>query len=182
MAKTLTQTQLGEEFGLSSIAMGKKLIELNLRDKDTKLATDFAIQNKLAKNVKYSKGTQELLMTVWTNQSITYIKNKTKKDENFLSIELFGKFFKLKQISDDDTQGDKLQQMNFDWHYEEFTKIFNSSKESVKNLFYKKIEEHKLISYAQDFDIFVNLEKIILKKNLESDLSDNNHQNKKLKI
>ena len=29
MSSKLTQTELGEEFGISSIAMGKKLIELN---------------------------------------------------------------------------------------------------------------------------------------------------------
>lgn len=56
MSSKLTQTELGEEFGISSIAMGKKLIELKLRDSKTKLATQYALDNNFAKIVNYQKG------------------------------------------------------------------------------------------------------------------------------
>ena len=83
MSSKITQTELGKEFGISSISMGKKLIELKLRDADTKLATQYAIDNKLGKIVTYTKAGQEIKMTVWNEKTIQYIKNKSSKDINF---------------------------------------------------------------------------------------------------
>ena len=51
MSSKITQTELGKEFGISSISMGKKLIELKLRDADTKLATQYANDKKIRKIV-----------------------------------------------------------------------------------------------------------------------------------
>ncbi len=184
MAKTLTQTELGEEFGISSVAMGKKLVELNLKDKDTKLATDLAVEKKLAKNVKYIKNDKVLDMAVWNNQAIHYIRNKTKNNNEFMSEVLFGKFMTLQKMEDNySTQANNIQQISFNWHYEEFLKIFKKSKEPIKVLFYKKLEENNLVKYARSFDIFDDLEITLMKEKLSEELLDNNVTNKrKIKI
>lgn len=107
MSSKITQTELGKEFGISSISMGKKLIELKLRDADTKLATQYAIDNKLGKIVTYTKAGQEIKMTVWNEKTIQYIKNKSSKDINFCAETLINKLKILKNIEDEDT-GQKI--------------------------------------------------------------------------
>jgi hypothetical protein len=182
MAKT--QTEIGEEFGMSSVDMGKKLVELNLKNKETGLATDLAIEKKLAKNIKYIKNDKVLDVAVWNNQAIKYIRSKTKNNNDFLSEELLGKFMALQKMEDSySTQGNNVQQIRFNWQYEEFLKIFKKSKETIKVLFYKKLEENNLVKYARSFDIFDDLEITLMKEKLSDELLENNVANKrKMKI
>lgn len=184
MAQRLTQTELGNRFGLSSISMGKKLIELKLKDKETKLATQYAISNKLAKNVTYSKDGKEVKMSIWNNKTIEYIKNKTSQDEKFLSEMLIGKFKILKKIEDEDTQGDKVRQWNFDWAYEDFENLFKDiqNKNNVLMFFYSQLEKTKLVTYSKNYDLLKNLEIIAIKTILEKKLKINTIKEKIIKI
>ncbi len=184
MSQKLTQTELGEEFGLSSIAMGKKLIELNLRDKETKLATQYAISNNLAKNVTYSKGGKDITMTIWNNKTIQYIKKKTRHNDQFLAEMLIGKLKALKKIEDDDTQGDKVQQWSFDLAYEDFENSFKKvqNNHSLLTLFFSELEKSKLFQYSKNYDLLKDLETIATKTNLDNNLNINDTKEKIIKI
>lgn len=184
MAQRLTQTELGEQFGLSSISMGRKLIELKLRDKETKLATNYAISNNLAKNVTYSKDGKDITISIWNNKTIEYIKSKTRPDAKFLSEMLMGKFKILKKIEDDDTQGDKAQQWKFDFAYEDFETLFkeNKNNHNVLALFYLQLEESKLVTYSKKYDLLEGLAAIAMKTNLANNLKGNITNEKTIKI
>ena len=145
MSSKITQTELGKEFGISSISMGKKLIELKLRDADTKLATQYAIDNKLGKIVTYTKAGQEIKMTVWNEKTIQYIKNKSSKDINFCAETLINKLKILKNIEDEDT-GQKIDQMKFDWTHDEFLEVWKtfSGNMEVLSIFVDKLEKENL--------------------------------------
>lgn len=175
MSKKLTQTNLGEVFGLSSIAIGKKLIELNIKDKDTKLATDYAITHNLAKNVSYSKNGENIQMSVYNQKTIDYINNKTKNDDIFFSEQLFGHIKNIKKIEDNDTDGSKVHTWLIQAAYEDFEKLFNSVKNNhtILVLFYKKLEKEKLLDYSKHFVFLKNLDiianKIIIEQKINLD-------------
>jgi hypothetical protein len=52
-----SQTDLGNKFGLSAIAVGKLLIEAGLKDPVTKLATEKALKDGYAKSTPLKDGT-----------------------------------------------------------------------------------------------------------------------------
>lgn len=183
MSSKLTQTELGEEFGISSIAMGKKLIELNLRDAETKLATKYAIDNKLGKIVTYTKAGQEIKMTVWNERTIQYIKSNSLKDVKFCAEMLIGKLKNLKKIDDEDT-GQKIDQMKFDWTHDEFLEVWKtfSGNMEVLSIFVDKLEKENLIDFAERFDEMKDLKVIVRKHNLENQLEVKDIKEKITKI
>lgn len=153
MSTKLTQTELGEIFGLSAIEMGKKLIELNLRDKNTKLATENAISNELAKIVSYSKNDQDIVITIYNYKTVEYIKKETKNDIEFQSQSLIGKLKNIKRISEDDINGNKEQQIMLDDACDEFKEKLknNLNNNKIMELFYKKVDKLKLKNYLEHF-------------------------------
>lgn len=183
MSSKITQTELGKEFGISSISMGKKLIELKLRDADTKLATQYAIDNKLGKIVTYTKAGQEIKMTVWNEKTIQYIKNKSSKDINFCAETLINKLKILKNIEDEDT-GQKIDQMKFDCAYDDFLGLWKSYNQNMKvlSIFVNKLEKEKLMEFAYEFDELKNLKIIVSKYDLEKQLNLKNIKSKKIKL
>lgn len=168
----ITQTELAQEFGITVLEMGKKLIELNLKDQKTLLATNYALKNKLAKNINYTKNNKEIKMVIWDEKIIKYINKKMRNNLDFLSNCLMGKIKELKRIENDDSKGYKIQEIEFDYVYEEFLLLYDKNKKNVEILkeFYLKLEKENLISYAENYDFFKDL-KIIL---------NNIHLNEKL--
>lgn len=183
MSSKLTQTELGEEFGISSVAMGKKLVELNLRDKETKLATQYAINNKLGKIVTYTKAGQEIKMSVWNEKTIQYIRNKSSKDIKFYVETLVGKLKTLKNIEDEDT-GQKIDQMKFDWAYDEFLAVWKNFNQNmdVLSIFVNKLEKENLIDFTERFDEMKDLKINVRKYNLENQLKVKDIKEKITKI
>lgn len=156
MAKKLTQTEIGNYFGLSSVAMGKKLVELNLKDKDTKIATDYAIKKKLAKNVLYTNNGVEATISIWDRSVLNYIKQKVAGDVDFLSDVLFNKFKAVtNKAKEYQKNGRKQDLLELDYVEDIFLKEFHNLKNNDKVLscFVLKLKNKKLLdklsSYAE---------------------------------
>lgn len=183
MSTKITQTELGLEFGISSIAMGKKLIQLKLRDKTTKLATDYALKNNLAKIVSYQKGAEIIKMNVWNENTIKYIIKKTEKDFNFCADILLGKIKELKKIEDND-RGQKIDVWIFDSAYESFLNSFKiySNNYEILTLFLNKLTKENLLNYLERFEDLKNLNLKILNNNLDKKLPIKNIKEEIIKI
>lgn len=149
MSDKLTQTELGQFLGLSSIAMGKKLVELGLRDPDTKLATPFAIQRKIAKTVKYLRGGEEVRMSVYNHKTLQYIKNKLGANE-FVAQELLGKLkgFQAARAADDGSKGGYLM---WELASSEFGHVFKTIENNAPalQLFLELLKKEKLTSFFE---------------------------------
>ena len=183
MSSKLTQTELGEEFGISSIAMGKKLVELKLRDSKTKLATQYELDNHFAKIVNYQKGSEVVKMNVWYSNIIEHIQKKTKKDFNFCAEVLFGKIKELKKIEDNDS-GQKIDQWLFDSAHESFLSYYQKYSENldILSLLLKKLKKGNLLEFSSRFNELKNLNSIILNHNLSKKLETKNTKEKIVKI
>ena len=183
MSNKLTQTELGTILGLSSVAIGKKLVEWNLKDKETKLATDYAIKKNLAKNVTYEKYGKNISMTIWNNEAVNYIKNKMSTDYEIIANMLFGKFKKLKKIEDED-DGTKIKQLELEYFYEDFEKDFKifRNDDNVLSLFYKKLEKDNLLEDIENIELLRDLRVIKNKNDLDNFLQEKSKKEKTKKI
>lgn len=183
MGSQITQTALGEELGLSSIEMGKKLTDLSLRDKTTKVATRYALENNLGKNVSYIKAGKEVKMAVWNEKTIEYIKEKSLEDPVLCSQILLGLLKKLKIIEDRDT-GSKVDQFTFTCIYEDFTSLFESIKnqEEFLSKFAIMVKKDDLLDYAIQLEELQDLPIVIAKHNLEISLTRKKVKEKPNKI
>lgn len=172
MSSKLTQTQLGEEFGISSIYMGKKLVELNLKDEKSKKVTKYAFDNKLGKNVTYIKGGKEISIAIWNENTIEYIKKKYFENPDFCAQILIGKLKNLKTIEDSDT-GQKIDQIKFDFAYDDFLEIWKKFNSNIKvlSIFVEQLEKVKLMHFAERFEEIKNLKVTTEKYKLESQLT-----------
>lgn len=161
MASKLTQTKLADEFGLSSIAMGKKLIELKLRDPVTKLVTEYAYNLGLGHNISYVKDGKEINVALWNHNVINYIRKKSQNDYDFKAQSLIGKLKAMKKIEDEDSGG-KIEQMEFDYKRELFVEDWNkfNKDENVLNTFLKLLKKENLLTFAQQFDEMEEIFKI----------------------
>lgn len=68
------QTEIGRQYGLSSIAVGKLLMEHGLRDRTTKAATPDALNNGIAQFTPLADGTPFFM---WNREKIGQIIQKT---------------------------------------------------------------------------------------------------------
>ena len=183
MSSKLTQTELATEFGISYIAMGKKLIELKLRDTKTKLATQYALDNHFAKIVNYQKGSEIVKMNVWYSNIIEHIQRKTKKDFNFCADILFGKIKELKKIEENDS-GQKIDYWMFDSAHESFLKYYQNYSENldILSLLLTKLKKENMLDFASRFEELKNLNTIVLQQNLSRKLPTKNIKERKNKI
>jgi hypothetical protein len=58
------QTELGKKFGISAIAVGKLLMEAGLKDPDTKLASQKALDDGYAKSTPLKDGTPYFMWNI----------------------------------------------------------------------------------------------------------------------
>lgn|GEM_PF-399219 len=72
--KWRTQTELGAEVGLSAIAVGKALVSAGLRDAATKLPTERALQEKLAKVRTIKRSGQKIESAVWSAEVLAHLR------------------------------------------------------------------------------------------------------------
>lgn len=179
----ITQTELSEEFGLSSIAMGKKLVELKLKDKNTKLATDYAIKHRLGKNITYIKGRKEVKMAIWNEGTIKYVKHQLFKNKSFCAQTLIAKLKKIKQVSDK-YDGSKAEQLEFDFLYDSFQQTLQLFEGDMKvlRLFFDELKKENILEYAQKFDELKDLTILVNKYELENELDVKSLQRKISKI
>ena len=80
-----TQTQIGELFNLTSIKVGKILIDNNLKNKTTNLASDFAIEHGFAKQCSLKNGK---IFFMWNLDKICSLINKTHEKLSKKQLEL----------------------------------------------------------------------------------------------
>lgn len=157
----MTQTELVDFFGVSSICMGKKLVQLKLKDSTTKLATHLSITKKLGINISYTKKGQEIHMAVWKGKVIEYLHSNIKNDFQFCSDSIIGYLKKLKDTEENDT-GQKLDMWNFEYLYDELLKIwshFDKNNDFCKILI-KKLKKENLLEFAEGFDVLKDIRTI----------------------
>lgn len=157
----MTQTELGDYFGVSSICMGKKLVQLKLKDSTTKLATPISITKKLGENISYIKKGQEIHMAVWRGTIIEYLYSNINNDFHFCADSIIGYLKKLKDNEENDT-GQKADMWNFEYLYDEMLKIwshFDTNNDFCKILI-KKLKKENLLEFAEGFDALKDIRKI----------------------
>lgn len=171
----LTQTALGKAAGMSSTSVGKKLVEMGLKSKETNQATPQAVQNKLAKIVTYTKNEKNAPMTLWdqkvvkmiSDETPTYteqeVRNKTnphsEKNKNnshppLITIEELIAFLKQMKLAHENfhATGDDSHEDEYDQHYDSFILTFNKHKNNkeITNAIKQKIHEEQLFNFVPE--------------------------------
>lgn len=170
----LTQTALGKAAGMSSTSVGKKLVELGLKSKETNQATPHAVQNKLAKIVTYTKNEKGAPMTLWdqkvvkmvtgestpnteieVNNEVKTSPEKTKNNQlHIINIDDLIAFLKqMKQAHENfHATGDNSHEDEYDQHYDSFILTFNKHKNNkeVTNAIKQKIHEEQLFNFVPE--------------------------------
>ena len=173
----LTQTALGKAAGMSSTSVGKKLVEMGLKSKETNQATPHAVQNKLAKIVTYTKNEKGAPMTLWDQKVVKMISGETPSMQNveveanneakfnpektknhqqphIINIDDLIAFLKqMKQAHENfHATGDNTHEDEYDQHYDSFILTFNKHKNNkeVTNAIKQKIHEEQLFNFVPE--------------------------------
>lgn len=170
----LTQTALGKAAGMSSTSVGKKLVDMGLKSKETNQATPHAVQNKLAKIVTYTKNEKGAPMTLWdqkvikmvtgestsnteveVNNEVKTSPEKTKNNQpHIINIDDLIAFLKqMKQAHENfHATGDNSHEDEYDQHYDSFILTFNKHKNNkeVTNAIKQKIHEEQLFNFVPE--------------------------------
>lgn len=81
--KWTSQTKLGEPYGLSAVAVGKKLIEAGLKDPETKEPTERALEEGYATQTNLKDGTRFFM---WSKKKVGIILGETCKKLDEISL------------------------------------------------------------------------------------------------
>lgn len=167
-----TQTKIAQKFGLSSIKMGQKLVELNLKCQETKLPTDLALQQGFAIIVESPNYGS---MGVWKTPVIGFLKQHLEYNKHIFFDSILATMQKIKNINMK-FQNDEVHKLEAEIIYDELSDKMYSKYNSIKNNIKQKeafceyiIEKKKeklLICLEADIqhDLNITLENVKLKK------------------
>lgn len=135
MGRFITQTEMADHFLVSSILFGKKLIDLDLKDVKTKLATQKALTEDLAKNISKKDQT----FSIWNKSIISKIEKNITKDLTFCANIIVGCFLRFKEIQKE-SDGTKIYDLYVDSLFMDLDRffIFFSKDEETKNKIHEK--------------------------------------------
>jgi hypothetical protein len=131
--KWVNQTNIGKQFGLSGIAVGKILIKNGLKDPETKLATQKAIDDGWAISTPMKDGTPYFLWSAQKLESIISVDHKALSKVDYWVNEVNKNF---KEANKEYNNGDeKIGRLLADCAYDEVPKeILKEVKEKVEQL------------------------------------------------
>lgn len=130
------QTNLGKKFNISSIAVGKLLIEAGLKDPDTKLATKKALDEGFAKSTPLKDGTPYFMWNVDKVRPVISEKYKPLDAIDYWVNEVKRIYREAQKLSDEGE--DKMGYMLADTAYDDVP-------QSIKELVRKKVEEQNKV-------------------------------------
>lgn len=138
------QTELGKLFGLSSVKIGKVLIEKGLKDKETKRATEKALKEEYAVFTPLKDGSPFYL---WNIKKCKNLISTEIKPINQIDIYANDIKKKCKEIDKMLDRGeDKLGYMMLDCIYDE---VPDSIKDQVKNKVDEFLKKNKLLWFDE---------------------------------
>ena len=114
------QTDLGKKFGLSSIAVGKILIEHGLKDQQTKHATDKALASGYAKSTPLKDGTPYFMWNAHKVKPLIKQKHQPLDEVNYWAREV--KKILVAAEKELDSGNDKIGYIMVDLAYDEVPK------------------------------------------------------------
>ncbi len=121
----MNQTEIGKYFNVSSIEIGKKLIEYDLRDPKTKKATEKALKEEFAIETPLKDGTY---FCMWNKNKIISL---FSHDMKVISEEqrYINEAIKCKKEIDDlsDRGQDKIAAIAWDGFYDQFPKKYHEA-------------------------------------------------------
>ena len=121
----MNQTEIGKYFNVSSIEIGKKLIESGLRDPKTKKATERALKEEFATETPLKDGTY---FCMWNKNKIISLFSHSMKvipeEQRYINEAI-----KYKEEIDElsDSGQDKIAMMAWDGFYDQFPKKYHEA-------------------------------------------------------
>ena len=131
-----SQTDIGKEFGLSAVAIGKILIENGLKDSETKLATSEAIDKGFAKSTPLKDGTPYFMWNQWKIKAIVNKEHKPISKVDYWVNEVKKRLRYCDKLL---LEGhDKLASLNYDVLYEDVPENIEEEVRKIIDLFLSK--------------------------------------------
>jgi hypothetical protein len=128
----IRKTDVGKNFGISAIAVGKILIEAELKDPSTKLATEHALSEGYAKSTPLKDGTPYFMWNIEKIRPLISKEHQPLSRVDFWVNEVRNRIKEAEKLDEDGN--DKLAIMLYDSRYEEVPKDI---KEEVKEIIEK---------------------------------------------
>jgi len=94
------QTNLGKKFGLSAIAVGKLLIEAELKDPSTKLATEKALSEGYAKSTPLKDGTPYFMWNIEKVRPLIAKDHKQLSKVDYLVNDVLATYKEAQELDD----------------------------------------------------------------------------------
>lgn len=150
MGRYITQTELANEFFISSVLMGKKLVKMGLRDPETKMATEKSIKDGIAKNVSI----KETIFSKWDKSLIKKIEKTINQDEEFCIDVIVGFLVTMNKVSES-YDGSKMDDILSDSLYMRFEDIYRKIKifGNIKDQILKKCKNKGV---EEGFSYYIN--------------------------